>query len=79
MENCISKISVFGVSLLFSKWIQMSGFILEEDVSVILSLLVNKYYKEMQWEEVGYVLVFAWYVNVWKRYIKGTLSQKLWI
>ena len=49
----------------------MSGFILEEDVSVILSLLVNKY-KEMQCEEVGYVLVFAWYVNVWKRYIKGT-------
>ena len=54
----------------------MSGFILEEDVSVILSLLVNKYYKEMQWEEVGYVLVFAWYVNVWKRYIKGTFFSK---
>ena len=42
----------------------MSGFILEEDVSVILALLVNKQYKEMQWEEVGNVLVFAWYVNV---------------
>ena len=54
----------------------MSGFILEEDVSVILSLLVNKYYKEMQWEEVGYVLVFAWHVKVCNWYIKGTFFSK---